>query len=79
VPLIELLVINLTVSLLGSFVPVPGNIGVAEFAVTVGLTSAGMPPETALATALVYRISTFYLPPIWGFGAMHWLQRNRYL
>jgi glycosyltransferase 2 family protein len=79
VPLIELLVINLTVSLLGSFVPVPGNIGVAEFAVTVGLTSAGMPPETALATALVYRISTFYLPPVWGFGAMHWLQRNRYL
>lgn len=79
VPLVDLLVINLTVGLLGSFVPVPGNIGVAEFAVTVGLTSAGMPPETALATALVYRISTFYLPPLWGFGAMHWLQRNRYL
>jgi uncharacterized protein (TIRG00374 family) len=79
VPLVDLLVINLSVGLLGSFVPVPGNIGVAELAVTVGLTSAGMPAETALATALVYRISTFYLPPIWGFGAMQWLQRNRYL
>jgi uncharacterized protein (TIRG00374 family) len=79
VPLVDLLVINLSVGLLGSFVPVPGNIGVAELAVTVGLTSAGMPAETALATALVYRISTFYLPPIWGFGAVQWLQRHRYL
>jgi uncharacterized protein (TIRG00374 family) len=79
VPLVDLLVINLSVGLLGSFVPVPGNIGVAELAVTVGLTSAGMPAETALATALVYRISTFYLPPLWGFGAMQWLQRNNYL
>jgi uncharacterized protein (TIRG00374 family) len=78
VPLVELLVIYLSVALLGSSVPIRGNIGVAELAVTVGLTSAGMPAETALATALVYRISTFYLPPVWGFAAMQWLQRNRY-
>jgi uncharacterized membrane protein YbhN (UPF0104 family) len=77
--LAELLVINMSVSLLGSFVPVPGNIGVAEFGLTIGLVSAGMTDEAALAAVLLYRIATFYLPPTWGFFAMLWLQRNRYL
>ncbi|HTR33259.1 MAG TPA: lysylphosphatidylglycerol synthase transmembrane domain-containing protein [Gaiellaceae bacterium] len=75
----ELLVINISVSLLGTLVPVPGNIGVAEFGLAIGLVSAGMSDETALAAVLLYRISTFYLPPLWGFFALHWLQRNRYL
>ena len=71
--------INISVSLLASFVPVPGGVGVAEFGLTLGLTTAGMPPEAAVAAVLLYRISTFYLPPLWGFFAMRWLQRNRYL
>jgi uncharacterized protein (TIRG00374 family) len=75
----ELLVINIGVSLLGSVVPVPGNIGVAEFGLSIGLVAAGMTDESALAAVLLYRIATFYLPPVWGFGAMLWLQRNRYL
>ena len=79
VTLAELLVINISVSLLASFIPVPGGIGVAEFGLVVGLTAAGLPAETALAAALLYRVVTFYLPPVWGFFALHWLQRNRYL
>lgn len=79
ISLAELLVINISVSLLGSLVPVPGNIGVAEFGLTIGLVSAGMTDETALAAVLLYRISTFYLPPVWGFVAMLWLQRSRFL
>lgn len=71
--------INISVSLLSSVVPVPGGIGVAEFGLVVGLTSAGLPAETALAAALLYRFATFYLPPVWGFVALQWLQRNRYL
>ena len=71
--------INISVSLLASFIPVPGGIGVAEFGLTVGLTSAGMSPEAAIAAVLLYRISTYYLPPLWGFPAMVWLQRKRYL
>ena len=78
-PLAELLVINISVSLLASFIPVPGGIGVAEFGLVVGLTSAGMTSEAALAAVLLYRLATFYLPPVWGFIAMRWLQRNRYL
>ena len=40
------------------FVPVPGNVGVAEFGLTVGLTSAGMSAEAAVAAALLYRVAT---------------------
>ncbi|HEY7693982.1 MAG TPA: lysylphosphatidylglycerol synthase domain-containing protein [Gaiellaceae bacterium] len=79
VDLTELLVINIGVSLLASFIPVPGGIGVAEFGLSIGLTSAGMEPEAAIAAVLLYRIATYYLPPAWGFPAMLWLQRNRYL
>jgi uncharacterized protein (TIRG00374 family) len=75
----DLLVINMSVSLLASFVPVPGGVGVTEFGLTVGLTSAGMPEEAALAAVLLYRVASFYLPPVWGFFALRWLQRNRYL
>ncbi|HWN22104.1 MAG TPA: lysylphosphatidylglycerol synthase transmembrane domain-containing protein [Gaiellaceae bacterium] len=78
-PLAELLVINISVSLLASFIPVPGGIGVAEFGLVLGLSSAGMTAEAALAAVLLYRLATFYLPPVWGFLALRWLQRNRYL
>jgi glycosyltransferase 2 family protein len=79
ITLTTLLVINMSVSLLASFIPVPGGVGVVEFGLTLGLTSAGMAEEPALAAVLLYRLSTFYLPPLWGFFAMRWLQRNRYL
>jgi uncharacterized membrane protein YbhN (UPF0104 family) len=79
ITLAELLVINMSVSLVGSFVPIPGNIGVAEFGLTIGLVSAGMTDEAALAAVLLYRIATYYLPPVWGFFALQWLQRSRYL
>jgi uncharacterized membrane protein YbhN (UPF0104 family) len=36
------------------------------------------PEDAALATAL-YRIATFYLPPVWGFLAMGWLRSNDFL
>jgi glycosyltransferase 2 family protein len=75
----DLLVINIGTSLFATFIPVPGGIGVTEFGLTVGLTGAGMTEEAALATALLYRVSTFYLPPVWGFFAMRWLQKNNHL
>jgi len=79
VSLADLLVMNISISLLGSLVPIPGNIGVAELGLTVGLVSAGMTEEAALAAVLLYRASTFYVPPVWGFFAMRWLQRNALL
>jgi uncharacterized membrane protein YbhN (UPF0104 family) len=58
---------------------VPGNVGVSELGLTVGLTSAGMTAEAALAAVILYRIATYYLPPAWGFAALRWLRRNEYL
>ena len=34
---------------------------------------------TAFAIALTYRVCTNYLPPVWGFFSVHWLNRKAYL
>jgi uncharacterized membrane protein YbhN (UPF0104 family) len=79
ISLTDLLVINISVSLLATFIPVPGGIGVTELGLTVGLAAAGMSEESALAAVLLYRVSVFYLPPVWGFFALRWLQQRQYL
>ena len=79
IPLQELLFINICVSLLAGLIPVPGGIGVTEGGLIFGLTAAGMPQEAAFAAVTFYRLATFYLPPIWGFFSLRWLERNRYL
>ncbi len=79
VPLGELLVINVSVALLSGLIPVPGGIGVTEGGLTYGLVQVGLPEEVALAAALMYRLASFYLPPIWGFFAMRWLERHDHL
>jgi uncharacterized membrane protein YbhN (UPF0104 family) len=79
VGLAELLVINIAVSLLAGLLPIPGGIGVTEGGLTFGLVRAGVPEETAFAIVMLYRLSTFYIPPIWGFFALRWLERNRHI
>jgi hypothetical protein len=32
--------------------------------------------DLAIATTLLYRLCTTYLPPIWGWGALAWLRRH---
>ncbi len=77
--LATLLVIYVGAALFGGMMPVPGGIGVVEAALITGLVAAGIDNATATATALVFRMVTFYLPPIWGWFAMRWLQRHSYL
>jgi uncharacterized membrane protein YbhN (UPF0104 family) len=79
ISLAELLVINISVSLFASLIPVPGGIGIAEGGLAVGLASAGLPESSAFAAAVACRIATFYLPPVWGWFALRWLRRHRYL
>jgi uncharacterized membrane protein YbhN (UPF0104 family) len=79
VPLSSLILINTIVSLFAGVLPVPGGVGVSEAGISLGLTRAGLPAETALAVALTYRFCTFYLPPIWGLASYRWLIRHRYL
>ena len=75
----ELLFVNVTVSLLAGIIPIPGGIGVTEGGLIYGLVSAGVTQETAFAAVVTYRVATFYLPPIWGFVAFRWLERNQHL
>jgi uncharacterized membrane protein YbhN (UPF0104 family) len=77
--LAELLLTNTIVSLFSGVMPIPGGIGVSEAAIAFCLTAIGIPSATAAAIAIVFRLLTFYLPPIWGGFAMRWLRRQAYL
>jgi uncharacterized membrane protein YbhN (UPF0104 family) len=79
VSLIDALLVNLAASMITLVVPVPGGIGVAEAALILGLGLVGVDEPTAFGIAITYRAFTFYLPPIWGWFAMRWLETNRYL
>jgi glycosyltransferase 2 family protein len=78
-PLHELLLITIAVSLLAGLLPIPGGVGVTEGGLIFGLTSFGVPAEAAFAAVILHRLATFYLPPIWGYFALRWLERRRYL
>lgn len=54
------------VTLLSSFVPVPGGIGVVEAGLTGALVAAGVDPTAALAGVLVYRLLTYVVPIVVG-------------
>jgi uncharacterized membrane protein YbhN (UPF0104 family) len=75
----ELILINTLVSLFAGLMPVPGGIGVTEAALTAGLVAVGVPDAAALAAAIVYRMATYYLPPVWGAFAMRWLRTHAYI
>jgi uncharacterized protein (TIRG00374 family) len=71
--------INVTVSLFAGLMPIPGGVGVAEAGLTAGLTAVGVPSDTAVGAVLVYRLISYYLPPIWGWFSLRWLQNHDYL
>lgn len=75
----DLVMMTVSVSLLAGLLPVPGGIGVVESGLTLGLVAAGVPEEPAFAAVILYRLSTFYLPPLWGYVAFRSLERDRYL
>ncbi len=79
VSLVNLMAINVMVSFFAGLMPVPGGIGVSEAALTAGLVAAGVPESAAFSAVLVYRMITYYLPPIWGFFTLRWLKEHDYL
>ena len=60
--LIEFARVYFVVTLLSSFVPVPGGVGVVEAGLTGALVAAGVEPSTALAGVLIYRLLTYVVP-----------------
>jgi uncharacterized protein (TIRG00374 family) len=77
--LAQLVFVNTASSVLASLVPVPGGIGAAEAAISASLIAVGVDESTAFAIALTKRLCTFYLPPIWGYFALRWLDDHGYL
>ena len=75
----DLLLIVISVALLAGLLPVPGGVGVTEGGLALGLVGAGMSEEAAFAAVISYRLCTFYVPPVWGFFALRWLERNQHL
>lgn len=75
----QLLLVNTLVSLFAGLMPVPGGIGVTEAALTAGLVAIGIPDSAAISAAIVYRIATYYLPPLYGAPAMTWLRKGSYI
>jgi uncharacterized protein (TIRG00374 family) len=71
--------INVTVSLFAGLMPVPGGIGVSEAGMTAGLTAIGVDGGIAVSAVLVYRLVSYYLPPIWGYVCLRWLTKHDYL
>jgi uncharacterized protein (TIRG00374 family) len=75
----EAIFINVTVSLFAGLMPVPGGIGVSEAGMTAGLTAVGVPSEIAVSAVIVYRLVSYYLPPVWGYVCLRWLTHHDYL
>ena len=77
--LAELLLVNTAASAFSSLIPSPGGVGTAEATLTAGLVALGVDNSTAFAIAFTHRLCTYYLPPIWGYFSMQWLQRKAYI
>jgi uncharacterized protein (TIRG00374 family) len=75
----EAIFINVTVSLFAGLMPVPGGVGVSEAGMTAGLTAIGVESDIAVAAVLVYRLISYYLPPLWGYASLRWLTKHDYL
>jgi uncharacterized protein (TIRG00374 family) len=78
-PFVSVLLINTIASLFAGLLPIPGGVGVTEALLTAGLTAVGVDESAAFAIAVTFRVASSYLPPIWGWFSLHWLERNEYL
>ena len=77
--LAELLIVNVGASVLARLIPAPGGVGAAEATLTAGLVALGVDESTAFAIAITHRLCTNYLPPVWGYASLKWLQPNGYV
>jgi uncharacterized membrane protein YbhN (UPF0104 family) len=63
-------------AVVSSVAPTPGGIGAVEATLIAGLTSAGMDSTTAVAAVILFRLATFWIPLLPGWGALIVLQRS---
>ncbi|RLE16026.1 MAG: hypothetical protein DRJ50_15460, partial [Actinobacteria bacterium] len=75
----EAIFINVVVSLFAGLMPIPGGVGVSEAGLVAGLTAVGVSSDIAVSAVLIYRLISYYLPPIWGWFCLSWLKKHDYL
>jgi glycosyltransferase 2 family protein len=75
-PFTSVALVYLVGSIISSAAPTPGGIGAVEATLVAGLTSAGMPSDTALGAVLLFRVTTFWIPLLPGWIAFTMLQRS---
>jgi len=75
----QLLLVNTGASVFSSLIPSPGGVGTAEASLTAGLVAMGVDNSTAFAIAFTHRLCTYYLPPIWGYVSLRWLEQKAYI
>jgi uncharacterized membrane protein YbhN (UPF0104 family) len=75
----QLLLVNTAASAFSSLIPSPGGVGTAEASLTAGLVAMGVDNSTAFAIAFTHRLCTYYLPPIWGYFSLRWLQQKGFV
>jgi uncharacterized membrane protein YbhN (UPF0104 family)/tRNA A-37 threonylcarbamoyl transferase component Bud32 len=75
----QLVLVNTAASAFSSLIPSPGGVGTAEASLTAGLVAMGVDNATAFAIAFTHRLCTYYLPPIWGYFSLRWLQQKAYI
>jgi undecaprenyl-diphosphatase len=72
----QVAVVFLTIGTIASAAPTPGGVGAVEAALIGGLTAIGIDPQQALASVFFYRLATFWIPVLPGWGAFTLLQRS---
>ncbi|KMY23118.1 hypothetical protein ACU19_06015 [Actinobaculum suis] len=75
-PITTLAITYLVSNSVGSIVPSPGGIGPVEAALTGGLVVAGIPYSVAFSTAMLYRLTTFWIRVPVGWVALRVLQKK---
>jgi uncharacterized protein (TIRG00374 family) len=71
-----LIVIITLAGIIGGVSPSPGGMGVVEAGMVLGLTAAGVAESAATAEVFIQRLFTSYLPPIWGWAVLVWMQEK---
>jgi uncharacterized protein (TIRG00374 family) len=72
-------VVYLAGASIASAAPTPGGVGAVEAALIGGLTAAGLASEIAVPAVFLYRLATFWIPVLPGWGSFTWLQRKDYI
>ncbi|MGO9197399.1 MAG: lysylphosphatidylglycerol synthase domain-containing protein [Acidimicrobiales bacterium] len=78
-PIIATAAVFMAGNTIGAAAPTPGGLGAVEAVMVAGLTAVGIPAHEAVPGVLLFRIATFWLPIIPGWGIFMLLQRREIL